>query len=296
MANLKDVRLRIDSVKSTKQITAAMKMVSAAKLRKAQNAIQAMRPYARKLAEIIFKISSDLLEESNSDYMEQRKPEKILLIAIASNRGLCGPFNANIAKAVVSRIENIYPQQYQDGNVEIMTIGKKAFDLLKSRKIAVQRRNDEILDDLAFDNVQLFVSELMKEYSDKKYDRIELIYNQFKNAAVYVLNTEQFLPVQMPEFKEQFKRHTITTDYIFEPSKKEIVERIIPKSLKLQFFSALLDSQAAEQGARMTAMHKATDNADELLKNLKLSYNKARQAAITSEILEIVSGANALND
>ncbi len=295
MANLKEVRVRIESVKSTRQITAAMKVVSASKLRKSQNTIKAMRPYAAKLAEVIFKISSGLKQVAGNPYTDQRDPEKILIVAIASNRGLCGPFNAGVGKQVILRVNGFYKKQFLDGNVEIVTLGKKLFDYLQAKKIPVAYRKDDILDDSSFDNVKKFAEQLMSDFEEKKYDRIEIMYNQFKNAAVYMLKSELFLPIQVDEFEKQFSEAATETDYIFEPSKKEIVETIIPKSLKLQFYSALIDSLASEHGARMTAMHKATDNADELLKNLKLSYNKARQAAITNEILEIVSGAEALN-
>lgn len=295
MANLKEVRVRIESVKSTRQITAAMKMVSASKLRKAQNSIQTMRPYANKLAEVIFKISSGLKDMAGNDFSEHREPKKILIVAIASNRGLCGPFNATVGKAVIAKIAEYKKDRADQVEVEIITIGKKLFDYLKAKKIAVAGRKDDLLDDSSFDHVKKFAETLMDDFVGKKYDHIEIIYNQFKNAAVYMLKSEQFLPIKIAEFEQHIGGQHTEIEYIFEPSQKEIVETIIPKSLKLQFFSALLDSLASEHGARMTAMHKATDNADELLKNLKLSYNKARQAAITNEILEIVSGAEALN-
>lgn len=295
MPSLKEVRIRIDSVKSTKQITSAMKMVSASKLRKAQNAILNMRPYASKLTEIMQNISSVMEETAESAFTKQRAQEKILIVAIASNRGLCGPFNANVAKAVVSRINGVFKPQYEKGNVEIFTIGKKIFDFLKARKIGVNLRNDELLEELSFDDTIPVVEGIMNDFSNGKYDKVEIIYNQFKNAAVQILQTENFLPIAPPKASAKKVVNQHKTDFIFEPSKEDIVKELIPKSLKVQFYKALLDSVASEQGARMTAMHKATDNADELLKNLKLSYNKARQAAITNEILEIVSGAEALN-
>ncbi|MCF8365074.1 MAG: ATP synthase F1 subunit gamma [Bacteroidales bacterium] len=295
MANLKEVRIRIDSVRSTKQITSAMKMVSASKLRKAQNAIQNMRPYAMKLTEIMQNISADMDETTESAYTQVRKTENVLIIAIASNRGLCGPFNANIAKAALSRLNHTYAAQFNAGHVEILTIGKKLFDFLKSRKIAVNYRKDELLDNLTFEEVMPLAESLMKDFTDKKYDKIEIIYNQFKNAAVQILTTEQFLPIAPTKPEKETKTQALKADFIFEPSKEEIVQELIPKSLKIQLYKAILDSVASEHGARMTAMHKATDNAEELLKNLKLSYNKARQAAITNEILEIVSGAEALS-
>lgn len=294
MANLKEVRIRIDSVRSTMQITSAMKMVSASKLRKAQLAIQSMRPYATKLTEIMQNISSGMDESTESIYTRQRNPEKILILAIASNRGLCGPFNANIGKAVMSKITGEYSAQYDDGNLEIFSIGKKAFDFLKARNIAVKYRKDELLDNLTFEEMIPFAEGLMKDFTGKKYDKIEIIYNQFKNAAVQIIQTEQFLPLAPSKPAKAGTQISNIPDFIFEPSRAEVIQELIPKSLKIQLYKALLDSMASEQGARMTAMHKATDNAEELLKNLKLSYNKARQAAITNEILEIVSGAEAL--
>jgi F-type H+-transporting ATPase subunit gamma len=294
MANLKEVRIRIDSVNSTQQITSAMKMVSASKLRKAQNAILTMRPYAAKLTEIMQNISANMDGSAESVYTQQREPERILIIGIASNRGLCGPFNANIGKAIIKHIDNNYALQYKSGNVEILSIGKKLFDFLKARKFRVSFRKDELLDHLSFDNVLPVAEDLMKDFTEKKYDRIEIVYNQFKNAAVQILKTEEFLPVGQQE-KGEVEQSALKADFIFEPSKEEIVTELIPKSLKIQFYKALLDSVASEHGARMTAMHKATDNAQEMLKELKLSYNKARQAAITNEILEIVGGAEALN-
>jgi len=295
MANLKEVRIRIDSVKSTMQITSAMKMVSASKLRKAQNSIVNLRPYATKLTEIMQNISSGMDESSESTYTEVRNVEKVLIIAVASNRGLCGPFNANIAKMVLSRLNTIYATEYRTGNVEILTIGKKVFDFLKSRKISVNYRKDELLDNLSFEEILPIAEGLMEDFSLKKYDKIEIIYNQFKNAAVQILTTEQFLPIAPPKPKKDAKPVKLKADFIFEPSKEDIVQELIPKSLKIQLYKAVLDSVASEHGARMTAMHKATDNAEDLLKNLKLSYNKARQSAITNEILEIVSGAEALS-
>lgn len=293
MPSLKEVRTRIDSVKSTQQITSAMKMVSAAKLRKAQNAILTMRPFAARLTEIMQNISANMDESTESVYTKQRAPERVLLIAIASNRGLCGPFNANVAKEVILRINTVYAEQYQAGKLDVLTIGKKLNDFLKARKYMVAQRKDEILDDLTFENVIPFAENLMQDFVSKKYDKIEIIYNQFKNAAVQILTREQFLPIA-PKAEAQTALKKVKVDYIFQPSKEEIITELIPKSLKIQLYKALLDSVASEQGARMTAMHKATDNAQELLKNLKLSYNKARQAAITNEILEIVSGAEAL--
>ena len=294
MPSLKDVRTRIDSVRSTQQITSAMKMVAASKLRKAQNAILTMRPYAAKLTEIMQNISAGMDESAESVYTRQRGDERILIIGIASNRGLCGPFNANVAKAVMQRINDKYALQYKAGNVEIFTIGKKIFDFLKSRRFTVAHRNDALLENLSFDEVLPVAGGLMKDFAENKYDRIEIVYNQFKNAAVQILKSEEFLPITQKE-KGEVGQSPQKVDFIFQPSKEDIVKELIPKSLKIQFYKALLDSLASEHGARMTAMHMATDNAQELLKELKLSYNKARQAAITNEILEIVGGAEALN-
>jgi F-type H+-transporting ATPase subunit gamma len=294
MANLKEVRSRIESVNSTKQITSAMKMVSAAKLRKAQNAIQNMRPYAVKLSEIMQHISASLGQGTESIYTQQRAPERVLIVAIASNRGLSGPFNANVAKAVLLHLRRNYNEQYKAGKVDIYTIGKKAFDFLKARKIVVAHRNDALLDDLAFENVAPVAQELLKEFADKKYDRIDIIYNQFKNAAVQVITVEQLLPIPPQVSTIDSAKEKSKLDFIFEPSREEILDELIPRALTIQFYKTLLDSAASEHGARMTAMHKATDNANELIKTLKLSYNKARQSAITNEILEIVSGAEAL--
>ena len=294
MANLKEVRSRIESVNSTQQITSAMKMVSASKLRRAQNAIVTMRPYAAKLTEIMQNISANLDGSVESVYTQTRETERVLIIGVASNRGLCGPFNANVGKAIIKRIDETYALQYKAGNLDIFTIGKKLFDFLKAKKFEVKFRKDELLDNLTFDETLPVAEELMKDFVDKKYDRIEIVYNQFKNAAVQILQTEEFLPVGQKE-EEKVEQSTSKVDFIFEPSKEEIVTELIPKSLKIQFYKALLDSVASEHGARMTAMHKATDNAQDMLKELKLSYNKARQSAITNEILEIVSGAEALN-
>lgn len=294
MPNLKEVRIRIASVKSTQQITSAMKMVAASKLRKAQNAILQMRPYAAKLKEILQNLSANLdVADDSSIYSEMRIPNKVLLVAISSNRGLCGAFNANVIKATNLLIEKKYQEQYNSGSLSIMTIGKKVSEYYAKGDFNVIGIHDDIFDDLSFNNVSVIAETLMRFFENKEYNRIEVTYNQFKNAASQVLTTEQFLPV------EKIKSENPTTknenvDYIFEPGKEEIVQDLIPKSLKIQLYKAILDSNAAENGARMTAMHKATDNAQELLKDLKLTYNKARQSAITNEILEIVSGAEAL--
>jgi len=283
MANLKEIRNRIGSVSSTMQITSAMKMVSAAKLKKAQDAITAMRPYADKLTELLQNLSATLDADSGSKYSEQREIKNVLLVAITSNRGLCGAFNSNIIKQA-----NLVAKRY-DANVSVVAIGKKANDAL-SKNFEVISNQSAVYDDLTFDNVAEIAEMLMEKFESKAVDKIEIIYNKFKNAATQEIMTEQFLPI------EPLEGDTNTNlDYIFEPSKEEIVETLIPKSLKTQLFKAIRDSFASEHGARMTAMHKATDNATELRDQLKLTYNKARQAAITNEILEIVGGAEALN-
>ncbi|MCX6273135.1 MAG: ATP synthase F1 subunit gamma [Bacteroidetes bacterium] len=292
MPNLKEVRTRIASVISTQQITSAMKMVAASKLRRAQNAIINLRPYASKLREMMGNLSADAGETDAAAYAVDRKPEKILLIAIASNRGLCGAFNANVIKATSELIHVRYSSQYKNGNVHIIAIGKKVSDFFNRRKYPVIGSYNTVFDGLTFDKVLPIAEMVMKDFLEKKYDRVEIIYNQFKNAAVQRLIVEQFLPL-VPQEKKAGSQ-VQATDYLYEPSREEILNDLIPRSLKIQLYKTVLDSFASEHGARMTAMHKATDNASELLRELKLSYNKARQAAITNEILEIVSGAEAL--
>jgi F-type H+-transporting ATPase subunit gamma len=285
MANLKEIRNRISSVQSTMQITSAMKMVSAAKLKKAQDAITAMRPYSEKLTELIQGLSASLEGDFAAKYTEQREVKKVLIVAIASNRGLCDAFNSNIIKQVKNLTENVYAGK----TVGVFAIGKKANDILLKTNDVIANRSD-IYEDLTFDNVAKIAEALTRLFVDGEYDRIEIVYNQFKNAATQIIQTEQFLPLAPIEASEG-----VASDYIFEPSKEEIVLTLIPKSLKTQLYKAVRDSFASEHGARMTAMHKATDNATELRNQLKLTYNKARQAAITGEILEIVGGAEALN-
>jgi F-type H+-transporting ATPase subunit gamma len=286
MANLKEIRNRISSISSTMQITSAMKMVSAAKLKKAQDAITAMRPYADKLTELLQSLSATLDAESGSVYSVEKEVNKVLLVAITSNRGLCGAFNSNIIKQSNHLIDTVYAGK----QVDVMAIGKKANDALE-RKVTVIANKSEVFDDLTFDNVAEIAELLMEKFVDGSYDKIELVYNKFKNAATQIIMTEQFLPIVSQEADAD-----VNLDYVFEPSKEEIVETLIPKSLKTQLYKGIRDSFAAEHGARMTAMHKATDNATELRDALKLTYNKARQAAITNEILEIVGGAEALNN
>lgn len=285
MANLKEIRNRITSISSTMQITSAMKMVSAAKLKKAQDAITAMRPYAEKLTELLQNLSATLDGDVGGDYTAQREIKKVLVVAITSNRGLCGAFNTNVIKEVKNRSD-----YYAGKQVDVFAIGKKGNDIL-SKTLTVIDNHSAIFDDLTFDNVAQIAEVLTQKFVAGEYDRIELVYNQFKNAATQIIQTEQFLPLA----PIQSDLPVSTGDYIFEPSKEEIVLTLIPKSLKTQLYKGIRDSFASEHGARMTAMHKATDNATELRDQLKLTYNKARQAAITNEILEIVGGAEALN-
>ncbi|WP_010516222.1 ATP synthase F1 subunit gamma [Croceivirga radicis] len=286
MANLKEIRNRISSVKSTMQITSAMKMVSAAKLKKAQDAITAMRPYADKLTELLQSLSASLEGDAGSAYAENREVNKVLVVAITSNRGLCGAFNANIIKQTAA-----LKQQYQGKQVDFVAIGKKANDAL-TKADTVIANHSSVFDDLTFENVAVIAEDLMQRFVAGEYDKILIIYNKFKNAATQVVTTEQFLPI-VPVASEG---DVVASDYVFEPSKPEIIEQLIPKSLKTQLYKGIRDSFASEHGARMTAMHKATDNAGELRDQLTLTYNKARQAAITNEILEIVGGAEALNN
>ncbi len=286
MANLKEIRNRITSIGSTMQITSAMKMVSAAKLKKAQDAITQMRPYAEKLTELLQSLSATLDGDVGGVYSEQREVSKVLLVVITSNRGLCGGFNSSVIKGTAKHIED----SYKGKQVDLLTIGKKGNDLL-AKKYTVIENNNEIFDDLTFDNVAVIADKIMNLFAEGNYDKVELIYNRFKNAATQITTIEQFLPIAPMEGEV-----TSNADYIFEPSKSEIVLELIPKSLKTQLYKSIRDSFASEHGARMTAMHKATDNATELRDDLLLTYNKARQAAITSEILEIVGGAEALNN
>ncbi len=285
MANLKEIRNRITSVSSTMQITSAMKMVSAAKLKKAQDAITAMRPYAEKLTELLQNLSATLDGDVGVEFTTQRPVNNVLLVAITSNRGLCGAFNSNVIKAIKTRTDF-----YSGKNVDVYAIGKKGNDvLIKSCKITANK--SAIFDELTFENVATIAEDLTQKFLSGEYDRIELVYNQFKNAATQIVITEQFLPLA-PIVTTNTTSSNV--NYIYEPQKEEILLTLIPKSLKTQLYKGIRDSFASEHGARMTAMHKATDNATALRNQLKLTYNKARQAAITNEILEIVGGAEAL--
>lgn len=291
MANLKEIRMRIVSVSSTMQITSAMKMVSAAKLKRATDAITRMRPYAEKLQEILSNVSSTL-DSTDGIYSQQRDVKKVLVVAITSNRGLCGGFNNNVLKEVRASIRTTYA----NAQVDVVSLGKKAFDAFRKTEhhttAGISETPYAIFDSLTFNNASAIAEKLMGHFAAGKYDKIVLVYNSFKNAASQVIKNEQFLPV-LPSESAASKGSSV--DYIYEPNKETILEDLIPRSLKIQLFKALLDSNASEHGARMTAMHKATDNAGEMVKELKLTYNKARQAAITGEILEIVAGAEALN-
>jgi F-type H+-transporting ATPase subunit gamma len=296
MANLKEVRIRIASVQSTQQITKAMKMVSAAKLKRATNAIVQLRPYATKLKEILGNLSGSL-EGSSSPFIQEREPNKVLIVAVSSNRGLAGAFNMNVIKVTNNLIAEKYSEQYKKGNVSIVAIGKKSQDFYEKRGYRVIGNNNEVYSALTFENVTKITESIMAGFEKGEFDKVELVYNRFKNAAVQILTTEQLLPLPKTEEPEQKSAKVAASniDYILEPAQEEIVEQLIPKSIKIQLYKAVLDSHASEHGARMTSMDKATENAGDLLKALKLSYNQARQAAITTELTEIVSGAAALN-
>jgi F-type H+-transporting ATPase subunit gamma len=292
MANLKEIRSRITSVNSTKQITSAMKMVSAAKLRRAQDAITRMRPYAQKLQEILQNVGSSPSVAENV-YAQEREVKRLLIISVTSNRGLAGAFNNNVIKEVQSIIRS-----NPDTEVKVLSIGKKSFDAFKKTShvpgVGYPSEPHTIYDNVNFEESSIIAQSIMDKFAEGKIDKVVLLYNSFKNAAVQILKKEQFLPILPPAPAEN--ESSVQSDYIFEPNKEEIVNELIPKSLKIQLYKAILDSVAAEHGARMTAMHKATDNATEMVKELKLTYNKARQASITNEILEIVAGAEALSD
>ena len=285
MANLKEIRLRITSVGSTMQITSAMKMVSAAKLKRAQDAITQMRPYANKLTDLLENLSASLDGSDQGLYSQNREIKNVLLVSVTSNRGLCGGFNANIIK----KVKKLINDDYSNINTKILSIGKKSSEHFEKNGFNVIGKHDSLFGDLTFENVSKVAESIMKEFASGNFDKVVLIYNQFKNAATQTVMTENYLPVQANK-----NEGTNSGEYIFEPEKQEIVEQLIPKSLNTQLFKAILDSHASEHGSRMTAMHKATDNAGELKKELTLTYNKARQAAITGEILEIVGGAEAL--
>lgn len=292
MPNLKAIRLRIASVKSTRQITSAMKMVSAAKLRKAQDKILRLRPYASKLHDILVNVSQSLERaEFTNVYNRKSEPEKILLVVVTSNKGLCGAFNSNIIKEVRKVVSEKYFEHYKNDKLWFLAIGKKGYDFLKKMNVKNLRECNYLLNDLTFENSCRIAEQIMNSYVSGEFDRVEIIYNQFKNAAVQRLTDEIFLPVETAQAVDGMQ---IPADYIYEPDKEQIIKELIPKSLKIQFYKSVLDSFVAEHGARMTAMHKATDNATTMIRELTLQYNKARQASITNQILEVVSGAEAL--
>ncbi len=292
MPNLKEVKTRISSVVSTQQITKAMKMVAVSKLRRAKNSILQMRPFAEKLNEILINVSKDLDADEGKGYGTEREIEKVLIMVITSDRGLCGPFNNNVSKRTVALIEENYKYQFDAGDVHILPLGKKGFDFFRRRKYHVIAKFTDIFRGLSFKKGREPAEFVMNAFLQGEYDKVDIVYNEFKNVARQVVRVEQFLPIAPDSDTEQLPG---IIDYIFQPNKKVIIEEMIPKSLKIQFYKAMLESNAAEHGARMTAMEQATENAGELLGELRLVYNRTRQAAITKEILEIVAGAEALS-
>lgn len=293
MPSLKEVRIRIESINSTQQITSAMKLVAASKLRRTQNAVQSLAPYSNKLKEILGNLSSSIDNTDEAVYAIVRPVQKVLLIVITSNRGLCGPFNSNVIKAAKTHLDEKYSDLNKSGNLEIFTIGKKGSDFFRKNKYNVVNSNNEIFDTLTFANTTAIAEKLMADFASKKYDRIEIVYNHFKNAGQQIMTVDQYLPI-VPVAAPAGKESKQQADFIFQPEKEALIRELLPKMLKVQLYRIILDSFASEHGARMTAMSQATENATELLKQLRLSYNKARQAAITKELLEIVSGAEAL--
>jgi F-type H+-transporting ATPase subunit gamma len=288
MANLKEVKTRISSVISTQQITKAMKMVAAAKLRRAQENIMQMRPYAQKLGEVLENVSNGL--ESGENAFTSERDQKIVIVAITSDRGLCGPFNSNVFKRVVELIHEKYEAQYNAGDLQVLTISRKSAEFFKKRNYNVIGDFTDMFSNLSFDKAKAAAEYVMKGFREEKIDVVELVYNEFKNIATQIVRTEPFLPLQNASQEEA----NLHNDFIYQPNQQVLVDELIPKSLKVQFYKAILESNASEHGARMTAMDKATENADDILKELKLTYNQTRQAAITKEILEIVAGAEAL--
>jgi F-type H+-transporting ATPase subunit gamma len=292
MASLKEVRNRIVSVNSTQQITKAMKMVAAAKLRRAQDNIIQMRPYAQKLGDMLSTVSAGAESSTDSPLKAARSIEKVLIVVVTSDRGLCGAFNTNIIKATLLLIEEKYAAQAAKGNVEIFAIGKKGAESFKKRGFTVNTSYTDLFTRLSFVAVKQAAEEIMTAFTDGRYDAVDLVFNEFKNVATQIIHTDSYLPIASDNSSAKTK--TADVNYIFEPTEEEIMAELIPKSLKIQLYRSVLESNASEQGARMTAMDKATENAQELLKELKLVYNRTRQAAITTEILEIVGGAEAL--
>ena len=291
MANLKEIRIRIASVKSTRKITSAMKMVAAARLRKSQDKITRMRPYANKLDDIILSLQQSLEGEIEHPLTQDREPHKVLIVVLTSNRGLCGAFNSNAVKMAMNLAHTKYQEQLEKGELSFFSIGKKGAEQLSIRGYTIEGENHELLNDRSFEEISEFANNLMNYFVDEKFDRIEFVYNQFKNAAVQKLISESFLPLKLENDDSDKKKFV---DYIYEPAPSSLIINLVPKSLKIKVFKSILDSIASEHGARMTAMHQATDNANDLIQELTLQYNKARQAAITKEILDIVGGAEAL--
>lgn len=296
MANTKELRERIKSVKSTQQLTRAMKMVAAAKLKRAQDAIVQLRPYAQKLGEIMGNIAADMGDDLDSPYTKEQKPEKVLLVVVTSNRGLCGAFNTNVNKGALEVAQGLYAEQLAAGNVSVLAIGKKSFEYFKKRGFPLVGENNDVFQNLSFDTVNSIASLVMDGFVEGKWNRVDLVFNEFKNVMSQIKKHEQFLPIvgTPAPAAGATGAASAATDYIFEPNKADILKDLIPKSLRTRFFKAVLESNAGEHGARMVAMDNATTNAEELIKQLKLAYNQARQAAITKEILEIVAGAEAL--
>jgi F-type H+-transporting ATPase subunit gamma len=291
MAGLKEIRTRIASVKSTQKITSAMKMVAAARLRKSQDKIIRLRPYANKLDEILASIQKSLEGEIENVLIQDREPNKVLIVLVTSNRGLCGAFNSNAIKLALHLARETYGEQLKNNNLSFYAIGKKGADFLQLKKYLIEEINYEVFEELSFENIAVLAQQFIDQYVEGKFDRIEFVYNQFRNAAIQDVITEKFLPLEISEEEGNTRKFI---DYIFEPDQKFLVENLIPKSLKIKMFKIILDSFTAEHGARMTAMHQATDNAIELISELTLYYNQARQAAITKELLDIVGGAEAL--
>ncbi|GAB3807707.1 ATP synthase F1 subunit gamma [Spirosoma humi] len=294
MASLKEVRARISSINSTQQITKAMKMVAAAKLRRAQDNITQLRPYAQKLSQMLGTVSAGAETASENPYKQARPIERVLLIVVTSDRGLCGAFNTNVVKGALTVMDEKYSAQARSGNVEIMAIGKKGAEAFQRRGFKVNTAHVDAFSSLSFATVRTAAEEAMEGFANGRYDVVEVIYNEFKNAAMQIVRTEQMLPIVSAETPGASGTPAAAVNYIFEPSEVEIITELIPKTIKIQLYKAVLDSNASEHGARMTAMDKATENAGELLKELRLVYNRTRQAAITTEILEIVGGAEAL--
>jgi len=291
MPSLKDIRIRINSVKTTRQVTSAMKMVSAAKFKKAQDDISHIRPYVDRLAGIIFDLSQSLEEGVEFEWSKEREPNKVLLLVVSSNRGLCGAFNSNVIKETERVIKSQFQYQYKQGNLDIFAIGKQAQKTLKSHGYPVKKEYNDLYSKVTFDAVKEIATEVMDAFLQGQYDKVVLIYNEFKNAAVQEVRCDQFLPLQLPDSDNG---KVALMDYIVEPDTVSFIEKVIPEALQTMFYRVILESLASEHGARMTSMHKATDNATDMLQDLQLVYNKARQGAITTEILEIVGGAEAL--